>query len=608
MSSIYKDSLNLPQTGFPMKADLPVREKEILAKWEATDAYQKLREQSAGKPRFVLHDGPPFANGEIHLGHVLNKTLKDFILRYKAMRGYDAPYIPGWDCHGLPIEHQVMKNLKPADKNPARIRQESAAYAQKFIDVQKAQFKRLGIWGEWDKPYVTMEPAYEADILRNFADLAEKGLVYEGLKPVYWSTGCQTALAEAEIEYQDRTDTAVFVRFALDADTSSTEAKTMIEEARRRSGLSAAAPVSLAAWTTTPWTLPANLAVAAHPDMEYLFVADEAEILLIAHARLAELERVTQKSYKHLQTLHGRDLEARGTRYLHPLVPGKGGSVLTAAFVTADSGTGFVHIAPGHGQDDYALGQKHGLAPFSPVDDRGRLTADAGIETLNELYVFDANPKVVELLKDRGALIAAENYSHSYPHCWRSKTPIIFRSVKQWFIRVEAFRQKALDLIPGVEWIPAWGKNRIEGSVGSRADWCISRQRTWGVPIPVFYDADGKSILDAAVIRKFADLVEKEGTDIWFTESDEVLAARLGAGAGLKKGTDTLDVWIDSGSSWRAVSARRLDCSADRPADLYLEGSDQHRGWFQSSLLLSCAVNGTAPFKSVLTHGFVVDG
>jgi isoleucyl-tRNA synthetase len=610
MSSVYKDSLNLPQTAFPMKADLPNREKEILAKWEADGTYAKLRERSKGKPRFILHDGPPFANGEIHLGHVLNKTLKDFVIRYKTLRGYDAPYIPGWDCHGLPIEHQVMKNLKSDDKTPVRIRKECAAYAEKFIGIQREQFKRLGVWGDWADPYVTMQPAYEADILRNFADLVEQGHVYEGLKPVFWSTGCRTALAEAEIEYENRNDTAIFVRFPL---KEGGEGAALAADARRRAGLPADAPASLVVWTTTPWTLPANLAVAANPDFEYIFVSDDREVLLLAASRIAELERATGKSYKHLQHLKGLELEHRKVEYRHPFLD-REGRILCAGFVTSDSGSGLVHIAPGHGQDDYQLGQKAGLKLLSPVDDAGRLTADAGLTGENGLpsltgtYVFDANPLIVKLLEEKGVLIKAESYGHSYPHCWRSKTPIIFRSVKQWFIRVEAFKGDAMKLIQDVTWIPGWGRNRIEGSVSSRADWCISRQRTWGVPIPAFYDASGKAVLSAATVRKFADIVEKEGTDVWFAETDDAIAARLGAGAGLKKGTDTLDVWIDSGSSWRAVSARRLGATADRPVDLYLEGSDQHRGWFQSSLLLSCAVQKKAPFKSVLTHGFVVDG
>ncbi len=607
MTTSYKESLNLPQTGFPMKADLPIREKEILARWETQGTYRELKKKTAGRPRFVLHDGPPFANGEIHLGHVLNKTLKDFVIRYKTLKGFDAPYVPGWDCHGLPIEHQVMKNLKSEDKTPVRIRKECASYAQKFIGIQREQFKRLGVWGEWDEPYVTMQPSYEADILRNFADLVKQGHVYEGLKPVFWSTGCRTALAEAEIEYENRNDTAVFVRFGL-------ESAPLVAEARQKAELAADGRASLVAWTTTPWTLPANLAIAAHPDTEYLFISDGSEVLLVAHARLAELERVTKKSYKHLRTLHGRDIEAAGLKYRHPFLD-RTGNIHTADFVTSDSGTGFVHIAPGHGQDDYSLGQKHGLKPFSPVDDAGRLTADAGLTGENGLpnlagtNVFEANAPIVKLLEEKGALVAAESYSHSYPHCWRSKTPIIFRSVKQWFIRVEAFKADALKLIDKVKWIPGWGRNRIEGSVSSRADWCISRQRTWGVPIPAFYDAAGKAVLDAATVNKFADLVEKEGTDLWFALSDREMAERLGLAnaAELKKGTDTLDVWIDSGSSWRAVSERRL-VTPGNPVDLYLEGSDQHRGWFQSSLLLSCAVRKKAPFKSVLTHGFVVDG
>ncbi len=580
VKSGYKDTINLPVTDFPMKANLPAREPAILERWRAMDLYGLLRKDGKGRPSYVLHDGPPFANGNIHLGHALNKILKDVVVRHRSMTGFDAPYVPGWDCHGLPIEHAVNKELEGVT-DAVRIRAHCAAYAQKYIDIQREQFKRLGILGDWERPYVTMEPGYEAEILRGFAILVEKGLVYEALRPVYWSTGCQTALAEAEVEYQDRTDVSVYVRFAL-------------EEKKH----------FLVIWTTTPWTLPANLAVAVHPDFNYVYLKDDQnDVYVVAETRAADFERATKKKFNVVGTKKGRELEKKA--YAHPfLQDGLARTVVLGDFVTTESGTGLVHIAPGHGYDDYVVGQKYGLKLLSPVDDRGTLTAEAGVPSLTGVYVFKANPMIAAMMKENGSLIAEENYTHSYPYCWRSKTPIVFRSVKQWFIRVNEFRKDALAAIDKVEWIPEWGKNRIRGSVESRHDWCISRQRTWGVPIPVFYDAGGKALLDAGVIRRFADAVEKEGTDLWFKSSDEEMAAKLGAAKGLKKGQDTLDVWIDSGSSFRAVAQKRLKF----PADMYLEGSDQHRGWFQSSLLTSVATGAGVPYKSVLTHGFVVDG
>lgn len=603
----YKETLLLPKTDFLMKADLPQREPQILAEWEKSGVYRRVREKSAGCPRFVLHDGPPFANGKIHLGHALNKTLKDMVVRYRTMTGFDAPYVPGWDCHGLPIEHRVMKDAAEKGKTPAEIRKACAAYAKEHIEIQKQQFKRLGVWGEWDRPYLTLDPAYEADVLRVFADLVEKGLVYEGLRPVYWSTGCRTALAEAEIEYEDRTDPSIFAAFELIAAGSGLEAsiRQMAAKVRQEKNLDQDPGVFAVVWTTTPWTLPANLAVAVHPDLKYLFVEDpDGSLLLLAESRLAAFEKATGRSYKHRHALHGREIEASALRYRPPFRKDAEGSFCAAEFVTADSGSGLVHIAPGHGHDDYHLGLKHGLKPFSPVDERGCLTAECGVPEIQGLYVFDANPKVIEWLRSRGALLAEEAYRHSYPHCWRSKTPIVFRSVKQWFIRVEAFKERALEWIGKVAWHPDWGRNRIQASVEQRQDWCISRQRTWGVPIPVFYDEEGGGILDAVLIRRFADRVQKEGTDFWFQDSSEVLALGLGAPRGARKGQDTLDVWIDSGSSFRAVLSREFGL----PADLYLEGSDQHRGWFQSTLLLAAATSEKAPYRAVLTHGFVVDG
>lgn len=573
-----------------MRAGLPKREPLWLEQWEQQDIYRQLREAQKERPEFILHDGPPFANGDAHMGHALNMTLKDIVLKSKNMSGYSVPFIPGWDCHGLPIEHKVMKDLgKSADEVPGavEIREQCQAMAKKYIDIQRDQFKRLGVFGEWSDPYITMEPAYEADVLRIFAKMVDQGLVYQALKPVHWSTGCRTALAEAEVEYVDKHDTAAYVVFPLNA----AGLKSLgVDEA------------SLAIWTTTPWTLPANLAVAVHEKIGYALVENNGKRIIVAQDRIEALGKLTEREWKVVKALSGKELV--GLEYTHPfLTDDRKRQVFHGDFVTAESGTGLVHIAPGHGNDDYLLGMREGLEILSPVDDAGCLTEECGVPELIGVYVLKANKLIVEMLEENGKLLAAEEFDHSYPHCWRSKTPIVFRSVTQWFIRVDEFRQQALDAIDTVEWIPNWGENRIRGAVETRPDWCISRQRTWGIPIPAFFDAEGNPQLDAATIRKFADLVEQEGTNVWFRSSDAELCGKLELPADWKKGYDTLDVWIDSGSSHEAVTRRRLNF----PADLYLEGSDQHRGWFQSSLLTSVAVNGVAPYKSVLTNGFVVD-
>ncbi|SDU29977.1 Isoleucyl-tRNA synthetase [Verrucomicrobium sp. GAS474] len=586
----YKETVLLPKTDFPMKADLPKREPGFLAKWKADDLYGRIQKKDAPKGKFILHDGPPFANGDAHMGHALNKTLKDIVIKYKTMAGFRVPYVPGWDCHGLPIEFKVMKELPPEKRDPVSIRQASEAYARKYIALQRGQFERLGILGDWENPYLTLNHGYEADILRTFATLVEKGLVYEGLRPVHWSTGCQTALAEAEIEYAPRTDPALMVKFPL------------TDEGKAKLGLSANKTASLVIWTTTPWTLPANLAVAASPTLAYEAHEVEGEIVIVAAALVAKVPRLAGTP---LVKAFAKGSEIEGATYRHPFLD-RVSAVHTGDFVTADAGTGLVHIAPGHGMDDYQLGQSKGLGILAPVDDRGCLTAEAGVAELTGVYVFKANPLIRDLLQASGHLWSEEEYTHDYPHCWRSKTPIVFRAVKQWFIKVDAFRQASLDALDHVEWIPGWGINRIKGAVASRADWCISRQRSWGVPIPVFY-RDEKPILDAGLIRKFADIAEARGTNAWFETPAADLARELGLEnpAELRQGTDTLDVWIDSGSSHAAVLKRRPELAF--PADLYLEGSDQHRGWFQSSLLLSVATNGVPPYKRVLTNGFVVD-
>ncbi|WP_018290340.1 isoleucine--tRNA ligase [Verrucomicrobium sp. 3C] len=581
----YRNTVLLPRTSFPMRAELPKREPLLLERWRRENLYDQILQARSSGPRFILHDGPPFANGSAHLGHALNKTLKDLVLKSRNMMGFLAPYLPGWDCHGLPIEAKVMADLPPDGRDPLTIRQRCAAYALHYIGIQREQFERLGIFADWQRPYRTLDPGYEAEVLLLFADLVEKGLVFEGLRPVFWSTGCRTALAEAEVEYQPRTDPAIDIEFPLLAE--SCRERNLPEETK------------LLIWTTTPWTLPANLAVALNPDLSYgLYKAGDRH-LLVAEARVHFLPGLENAP---CVRRFGSGAELLGLRYRHPLLP-RNGLVYPANFVTGESGTGFVHIAPGHGMEDYLLGQEHGLPPLSPVDDDGRFTEECGLPELVGLTVWEGNSRIIALLQRAGLLWAEHAYLHDYPHCWRSKTPIVFRSVRQWFIHVKAFQPEALRQIDAVEWLPPRARNRIRGAVESRRDWCISRQRSWGIPIPVFYRQDGSAVLESEVIRKLARMVAHSGTDVWYATDEETLARQLGLPAGLRKGIDTLDVWIDSGSSHAAVLAPR----GEFPADLYLEGSDQHRGWFQSSLLLSVARWGKAPYRTVLTNGFVMD-
>jgi isoleucyl-tRNA synthetase len=586
----YKDTVLLPKTDFPMKADLVTREPQRLAKWQESKLYQHIVAQSKGKPTFILHDGPPFANGDVHMGTALNKVLKDLIVKSKTMAGFHTPFIPGWDCHGLPIEFKVVKSA--AGLSPVQIRTLSEAEARKYIDIQRTSFKRLGVFGDWDHPYLTLDPGYESGILRTFGKAVEKGLVYRMKRPVLWSYGAQTALAEAEVEYKEKTSPAVYVKFALVNPPPGAEG------------------ASLVIWTTTPWTLPANLAIALHPEFDYVsgkftHADGRSEKLVIAKSRL---EGFAASTGFVLDVSHANDTfkgsALNGGAAQHPFLP-RTSKVINTLFVTDDTGTGAVHIAPGHGADDYQAGREHGLDILSPVDADGKYTAECGLPEFVGRHVFSSNEGIIEILTAKGAILGNEKYIHQYPHCWRSKTPIIFRAVEQFFIKIDAIRHKALEEIDKVTWLPAWGRNRIYGTVESRPDWCISRQRTWGVPLPVFYSASGEIIMRTDVIGKVADIVEKQGTNLWFEKDDAWWAEAVGLPADTKRGNDTLDVWIDSGCSHVSVLDRHPELHC--PADLYIEATDQHRGWFQSSLMMSIVARDAAPYKSVITHGFVVD-
>ena len=604
-----KDTLNLPQTNFPMRGNLVEREPERIDHWKKIGLYEKIQAKNYDGKSFILHDGPPFTNGDLHLGHALNKTLKDTILRYKWMSGYNAPYIPGWDSHGLPIEHKVSRELQDSgrtDYTPLEVRKACAKFANKYRIIQSNQFERLGVTADWANEYWTIHPEYEAAELETFAKFVEKGLVYRSKKPVYWSIPCATALAEAEIEYKDHTSISIFVKLRL-----SDEARNQLDLPDEDS--------SILIWTTTPWTLPANLAVSVHPKIEYSAIKTAEHGTLIVATALIEsvVEECKIESYEIIANYIGAQLEKLDAR--HPFID-RPSPILLADYVTTESGTGCVHTAPGHGLDDYITGINNGLEVYCPLDDNGCYVADGQVPTeLVGLSVLDtdkkpsdANLEVLRITAANGSLIAKKKFVHSYPHCWRSKTPVVFRAMDQWFIALDknGDRAAALESLKDVNFIPNWGENRIRAAVENRPDWCISRQRTWGVPIPAFYDEDGGAYMDADVIRAISKKVAVAGTDLWFEKTaaeilDGIpLPSNWPSAEKLSCGNDTLDVWIDSGSSHRAVLQKRSNLKW--PADLYLEGSDQHRGWFQSSLWTSVIVDKAAPYKNLLTHGFIV--
>jgi isoleucyl-tRNA synthetase len=597
----YKSTLNLPQTKFPMKAQLSRREPELLKRWEDNRLYQKIREQAKGRDKFILHDGPPYANGSIHLGTALNKILKDFIVKFRFMEGSDSTYVPGWDCHGLPIEHQVDKTLgdRKKEMSTAAIREECRAYATKFIEVQKGEFKRLGVLGVWQDPYLTMNPGYVAQIVREFATLAEKGSVYRGRKPIYWCAQCRTALAEAEVEYHDHSSPSIYVGFPLESDPPAS-LKGIYKD-----------KTSVLIWTTTPWTIPANLAIAFHPDYAYTAVKLPDDRCLVMAEDLVPnvMQELGFSSYEKVGSLPGSQWE--NLRCRHPLYD-RDSLIIMGDHVTLDQGTGCVHTAPGHGQEDFEVGQRYGLEVFAPVDDEGKFTREA--PPFEGQFVFDADPNVTAGLREAGALLKEDQLAHSYPHCWRCKEPIIFRATEQWFISMDAngLRQKALESIMNVAWVPHWGRERIYSMIENRPDWCISRQRSWGVPIIAFHCASCNAfLLDGSLIRHVADLFERKGPDCWFSDPAEAFLPENTVcakcqGSSFVKDNNILDVWFDSGVSFASVLERRPELAF--PADMYLEGSDQHRGWFHSSLLASVGTRETAPYRTVLTHGFVVDG
>ncbi len=598
MPDDYKKTLNLPQTEFPMRANLAKREPGFLQNWQEMDLYGKLMSKTTDCPLFILHDGPPYANANIHIGTAFNKILKDFIPKYKWMKGFRAPYIPGWDTHGLPIELRVLREegTTKDSVDPVTLRSKCTEYARKFIDIQREEFKRLGVLGDWDNPYITFMPAYEAAQLGAFADMVEKGLVYKGYKTVYWCIDCQTALAAAEIEYEDESSPSIYVAYPL-------------QEPSERFGELEGKDVNVIIWTTTPWTLPASMAVALHVDYEYVFVPAGDKVFLLASELVASVEKETGLAFG-APILRCRGKELEGMIAVHPFYEDRDVPLVLADYVTLDSGTGCVHTAPGHGVEDFETGVRYGLELYNPVDPTGRFLPETPL--VGGLNLEQGAEKALRALVENGRLLGQGKILHSYPHCWRCKKPIIFRATEQWFVAVSSFRDEALAAIDRVEWIPDWGKERISNMVRDRSDWCISRQRVWGVPIPAFYCEDcGELVLTPDRVRLVQAKVLEKGSNIWWQDTPSELLGEKArcdkcGSANLRKETDIMDVWFDSGSSHIAVLEARPELRW--PADLYLEGSDQHRGWFQTSLLNGVATRGNAPFKAVLTHGFIVDG
>jgi len=594
-----KNTLNLPKTSFSMKANLPQREPVMLQHWDDIDVYGKIRAARAGCPYYILHDGPPYANGAIHMGTAINKILKDMIVKSRSMMGFDAPYLPGWDCHGLPIELRVDQALgaRKASMSKVAVRKECRKYAEKYIDIQREGFKRLEVFGEWANPYLTMSNAYEAEIARAFGEFVEKGLVYKGQKPVHWCPSCQTALAEAEVEYEDHSSPSIYVAFPMVSDLGDIDPKL------------GGADWPVIIWTTTPWTLPANLAIAFHPDYEYSAVRVDGKGYIVATELL---NRVAQacgwKDPREVARFRGAALEGRKAK--HPFVD-RTSLLVLADYVTLDAGTGCVHTAPGHGYEDYLTGVAYGIDIYCPVDDEGRFTAE--VDRFAGMQVFDANPLIVDHLRSLGRLLHSEQFSHSYPHCWRCHNPVLFRATPQWFIALDhdGYRDRVLESIGKVRWIPAWGEERISNMVKERPDWCISRQRDWGVPIIAFYCAGcGEILLSKTVIDHVVSMFAREGADAWYAHEAADLVppgtacGKCGSG-NFRKDTNILDVWFDSGSSHLAALGHRKDLPW--PADLYIEGGDQYRGWFQSSLLVGVALRDTSPFRACIAHGWTLD-
>ncbi len=620
----YRGTLNLPETSFPMRANAPQREPEMLARWDALGVYERMLAQRADAPLFVLHDGPPYANGNMHMGHVLNRVLKDIVVKYKHLSGHRTPYVPGWDCHGLPIELQVEQEIGRAKKAAlpvVEVRRLCEEYARRFVNIQREEIRRLGVVGDWDRPYLTLDPDYEAQEIRELGKLATAGALYRRKKPVYWCASCETALAEAEVEYEDKRSPSIYVEFPLVArdQTGGAPAPVPIAllaaaEDGGRDVLRSrdARTIAMVAWTTTPWTLPANLALAVNPELEYVGVHAGGKLLIVAaglvDAFLAATGLTEEEGAPRVR-FSARALE--GVEFCHPWLDRRVPVVL-GEHVTLESGTGVVHTAPGHGQEDHEVGLRYGLDVYSPVDAQGRFTSQ--VPELEGERIFDADEKVIARLREAGTLLAHTSITHSYPHCWRCKKPLFFRATEQWFVSLEAndLRGEALAAIDRVQWIPPWGRDRIHGMIASRPDWCISRQRSWGVPIvAVHCEACGEAHASKELAEHVASIVEREGSDAWFARPVEELVppgfrCRNCASTRLRKETDILDVWFDSGVSHAAVLERRAGLRS--PADLYLEGSDQHRGWFHTSLLTSVATRGRAPYLACLTHGFILDG